>query len=382
MKTADVIVVGGGIAGASAAAEIAGAGAQVILLEMEGQPGYHATGRSAAMFEPSEGAPIVRALTRASHAFFAQPPDRFVEVPLLSPRGVLMLAYSGQEALVEESMRNGYVEVDASFARAKLPLAKLDGAAAILWDGTAQDIDVDALHAGRLRALRRAKGQVVVDAPVQRGQRAGGNWRLEAGAERYEAPIVVLAAGAWSDQVAATCGVTPVGLQPKRRSAAIVAGPPGVTVNDWPEILPIDISFYCKPMGGKLMLSPAEEEPVGPHDAWADDLRLAEAAAGLEQLVDMHVQRLERTWGGLRTFAPDGLPVVGFDTDADGFFWLAGQGGYGIQTSPALSTLAAALVARHEIPADLAREGITPESLSPRRFRRPAQDECCDRRTR
>jgi D-arginine dehydrogenase len=196
-----------------------------------------------------------------------------------------------------------------------------------------------------------------------------GVWQLEAGGETCEAPIVVLAAGAWSDQVAVSCGVAPVGLQPKRRSAAIVAGPVGVTVNGWPEILPIDISFYCKPMGGKLMLSPAEEVPAEPHDAWADDLRLAEAAAGLERLVDMQVQRLERTWGGLRTFARDGLPAVGFDPDADGFFWLAGQGGYGIQTSPALSKFAGALIARQELPSDLLREGVSPEALSPRRFR-------------
>jgi D-arginine dehydrogenase len=319
------------------------------------------------MYEPSEGAPIVRALTRASHAFFSQPPDGFVEVPLLSPRGVLMLAYDGEEALVEEARRNGYESVDAAFARAKLPLARLDGAAAILWDGTAQDIDVDALHAGRLRALRRAGGTVIVDAPVQHGERIGGAWRIDAGAERYEAPAVVVAAGAWSDRVAAACGVAPVGLQPKRRSAAIIAGPVGVAVNDWPEILPIDISFYCKPMGGKLMLSPAEEEPMDPHDAWADDLRLAEAAAGLEKMVDMQVQRLERTWGGLRTFAPDGLPVVGFDPAADGFFWLAGQGGYGIQTSPALSRMAAALIAGGD--AEMSYEGISAASLSPRRFR-------------
>jgi D-arginine dehydrogenase len=369
MKTADVIAIGGGIAGASVAAEIAAAGARVLLLEMESQLGYHATSRSAAMYEPSEGAPIVRALTRASHSFLAEPPAGFVEVPLLSPRGVLMLAYDGEAALVEEAKRNGYVEVDRAFGRSKLPLARLDRAAAILWDGTAQDIDVDALHAGRLRALRRAKGEVIVDAAVRRGQRIGGAWRLEAGGEQYEAPIVVVAAGAWSDRVAAACGVAPVGLQPKRRSAAIIAGPVGVAVNDWPEILPIDISFYCKPMGGKLMLSPAEEEPVEPHDAWADDLRLAEAAAGLERLVDLQVQRLERTWGGLRTFAPDGLPVVGFDPAADGFFWLAGQGGYGIQTSPALSRMAAALIADRKIPADLARDGVSPEQLSPRRFR-------------
>jgi D-arginine dehydrogenase len=369
MKTADVIVIGGGIAGASAAAEIAAHGARVVLLEMESQPGYHATGRSAAMYEPSEGAPLVRALTRASHAFLSRPPEGFVDVPLLSPRGVLMLAYGGEEALVEEAKRNGYAEVDAAFARSKLPLARVDGAMAILWDDEAQDIDVDALHAGRLRALRRAKGEVAVNAPVRRGVHSGGIWRLEAGGDAYEAPTIIVAAGAWSDRVAASCGVAPVGLQPKRRSAAIIGAPAGVSVTDWPEILPIDISFYCKPMGGKLMLSPAEEEPVEPHDAWADDLRLAEAAAGLERMVDMNVQRLERTWGGLRTFAPDGLPVVGFDPEAGGFFWLAGQGGYGIQTSPALSRLAAALVAAHAVPEDLRLLGIAAADLAPARFR-------------
>jgi len=369
MKSVDVIVIGGGIAGASAATEIAANGARVLLLEMEGQPGYHTTGRSAAMYEPSEGVAIVRALTRASYPFLSAPPDGFADVPLLSPRGVLMLAHDGQEKLVEDAQRNGFVAVDAAFARSKLPLVRLDGAIAILWDGEAQDVDVDALHGGRLRALRRMNGEIVVDAPVRHGARADGVWRLEAGNETYEAPIVVVAAGAWSDQVAESCGVASIGLQPKRRSAAVLAGPAGVSVADWPEISPVDVSFYCKPMGGKLMLSPADEDPVEPHDAWADDLRLAEAAAGLERLVGISVQRLERTWGGLRTFAPDGLPVVGFDPDAEGFFWLAGQGGYGIQTSPALSRLAAALIAGRDVPADLAREGISAASLSPARFR-------------
>jgi glycine/D-amino acid oxidase-like deaminating enzyme len=179
---------------------------------------------------------------------------------------------------------------------------------AILWDEQAQDIDVDALHGGRLRALRRAKGQVVTETAVKRGARVGGVWRLEAGEGAYEAPTIVVAAGAWSDRVAASCGVAPVGLQPKRRSAAIIAGPAGNAVADWPEISPVDVSFYAKPTGGKLMLSPADEDPAEPHDAWADDMRLAEAAAALEEMVDMQVQRMERTWGGLRTFAPDGLP--------------------------------------------------------------------------
>ena len=368
-RTADIIIIGGGIAGASAAAEIAADGASVLLLEMESQPGYHATGRSAAMYEPVEGPAVVRALTRASGAFLEQPPAGFVEAPLLSPRGVLMLGYPGDEAAIATAKRAGYEEVDAAFARARLPIVRTDGAIAVLWDGLAQDIDVDALHAGRLRALRQAGGTLVVDAAVQRGTRADGVWRLETRVGDFAAPVVVVAAGAWSDLVAQSCGIRPVGLQPKRRSAAIISGPAGMAVQNWPEVLPADVSFYCKPMGGKLMLSPAEEDPMEPHDAWADDLRLAEAVEKLEATLDMSVQRLERTWGGLRTFAPDGLPVIGFDPDAEGFFWLAGQGGYGIQTSPALSRLAAALVARHDIPGDLASAGISLAALSPQRFR-------------
>ena len=368
MKTADVIVIGGGIAGASAAAEIAADGARVLLLEMESQPGYHATGRSAAMYEPCEGVAVVRALTRASYGFFSSPPDGFVDVPLLSPRGVLMLGYEGDERLIADARRNGFAEVDAGFARSKLPLVKLDGVIAVLWDGQAQDIDVDALHGGRLRALRRAKGEVVADAAVRRGTRIRDVWRLEAGGEACEAPTVVVAAGAWSDQVAACCGVAPVGLQPKRRSAAVLAGPAGTSVADWPEISPVDVSFYAKPMGGKLMLSPADEDPVEPHDAWADDLRLAEAAAALERCVDIEVQRFERTWGGLRTFAPDGLPVVGFDPTADGFFWLAGQGGYGIQTSEGAAILAAGLIESRGAPQSLLDIGLDPELMVPDRL--------------
>ncbi len=368
-RTADIIVIGGGIAGASAAAEIAGAGASVLLLEMESQPGYHATGRSAAMYEPVDGQPVVRALTRASGAFLDSPPPGFVESPLLSPRGVLLLGYAGDEALIAAARQMGYEEVDAAFARAKLPLVKTAGTIAVLWDGSAQDLDVDALHGGRLRALRRAGGMVLVDAAVHSGRRVDGIWRLETAVGDCAAPIVVAAAGAWTDLVAQSCGVRPVGLQPKRRSAAILPPPPGMVVQSWPEILPADVSFYCKPMGGKLMLSPAEEDPMEPHDAWADDLRLAEAAERLEATLEISVQRLERTWGGLRTFAPDGLPVVGFDPEADGFFWLAGQGGYGIQTSPALSRIAAALVARRDIPEDLVRMGIAAVALSPARFR-------------
>jgi D-arginine dehydrogenase len=368
-ETAEIIIIGGGIAGASVAAELAAGGRRIALLEMEGQPGYHATGRSAAMYEPAEGNATIRALTHASKEFFDHPPAGLVETPLLTPRGVLMLGYPGDEAAIESAKRCGFHEVDTAFALAKLPFLKTERSIAILWDGRAQDIDVDALHAGRLRALRRAGGRVVVDAAVERGTRQGDVWRLETRAGTFEAPVLVNAAGAWSDEVARKCGVQPVGLQPKRRSAAIIAGPENARVQDWPEVSPVDISFYCKPTGGKMMLSSAEEDPTEPHDAWADDMRLAEAVEHLEATIDMKVQRLERTWGGLRTFAPDGLPVVGFDPDAAGFFWLAGQGGYGIQTSPAMSRLAVALLTGQALSAELTEAGIDAELLSPRRFR-------------
>ncbi len=369
-ETADIIIIGGGIAGASVAAELAaGAAVRVLVLEMESQPGYHATGRSAAMYEPAEGNPMIRLLTRVSKDFFDHPPEGLVETPLVAPRGVLMLGYPGDEAAIEAAKQCDFQEVDSAFALAKVPLLKPERCVAILWDGRVQDIDVDALHAGRMRALRRAGGRVIVDAAVERGAWEAGLWSLETRAGRFEAPILVNAAGAWGDQIARACGVRPVGLQPKRRSAAIIAGPENARVQDWPEVSPVDISFYCKPTGGKLMLSSAEEDPMDPHDAWADDMRLAEAVERLEATIDMKVQRLERTWGGLRTFAPDGLPVVGFDPDAEGFFWLAGQGGYGIQTSPAMSVLAAALLARHDVPASLARAGVEQAALSPARFR-------------
>lgn len=369
-RIADIIVIGGGIAGTSVAAEIAAEGsADVLLLEMETELGYHATGRSAAMYEPAEGQPLVRALTRASGPFLSNPPVGFAETPLLSPRGVLMLGFAGHEELIEAARGAGYQEVDAAFAKSKLPILKTNGAISVLWDESAQDIDVDALHAGWQRTLRRAGGTIVTDAAVAAGARADGVWRLQTRAGAFEAPIVILAAGAWSDLVARSCGVQPVGLRPKRRSAAIVAGPVGLSVRDWPEVLPADLGFYCKPMGGKLMLSPAEEDPMDPHDAWADDLRLAEAVERLEAMLDMRVQRLERTWGGLRTFAPDGLPVVGFDPEVAGFFWLAGQGGYGIQTSPILARLAAAIVLSGQVPVELTRAVIGCESLSPSRFR-------------
>jgi D-arginine dehydrogenase len=221
---------------------------------------------------------------------------------------------------------------------------------------------------GFLKTFRRRGGRLHTKAEVSGISRNGRNWTLLAGGATYEAPILVNAAGAWADEVAALAGLPRIGLQPKRRSAAIIPAPCPELAR-WPQLGTISETFYCKPTGGKLMLSPCEATPVEPHDAWADDLKLAEAVEACQAAIDHEVTRLERTWGGLRTFAPDGDPVAGFDPVAEGFFWLAGQGGYGIQTSAAMARLAAALVLGRPVPPDIARKGVKASDLEPGRLK-------------
>jgi D-arginine dehydrogenase len=365
---ADVVIIGAGIAGASLAARLAGS-AKVILLEMEDHPGYHSTGRSAAMYEPTFGPPAIRALTRASGDFFHRPPDGFCDRPLVTERGALLVAEEGDESLIGEFRSYGYADIDEASARAMVPLLRTDLAIAFLFDGDTKDIDVDAFHQGFMRQHRRAGGKIVCGAAVASGRRERGVWLLETSAGRFESPVIVIAAGAWCDEVAIGLGLAPLGLQPKRRSAVIVPVLDGTTVMGWPQVFPAREDFYCKPVAGKLMISPSDATPVEPHDAFADDLKLAEGIAAFERLINHPVTRVERSWGGLRTFAPDGNPVVGFDPTTQGVFWLAGQGGYGIQTSPALSMMAASLINGVPISAELLVAGVTQQMLSPSRLR-------------
>jgi D-arginine dehydrogenase len=336
---------------------------------MEDHPGYHSTGRSAAMYEPTFGPPAIRALTRASGEFFHRPPDGFCDRPLVTRRGVLLVVEHGDEDRLGEFRSFGYSDIDEPTARAMVPLIRPGGAVAFLFDGDTKDIDVNALHQGFLRQYRRAGGETVYGTAVECGRRNGGIWLLETSAGSFESLMIVIAAGAWCDEVAMRLGLAPVGLQPKRRSAAVVPGPEGTEVTGWPQVFPAREDFYCKPVAGKLMISPSDATPVEPHDAFADDLKLAEGIAAFERLIDHPVTRVEHSWGGLRTFAPDGNPVVGFDPTTQGVFWLAGQGGYGIQTSPALSVSAASLIRGEQEPTDLAAEGVTQQMLSPARLR-------------
>jgi len=366
-KTADVVIIGAGIAGASMAARLAEA-CDVVLLDMEDYPGFHTTSRSAAMWEPSFGPPIFRALTHASGPFLHDPPDGFSPVPLVMPRGVMMCGEHGDGCDREEFIERGYAEMSRAEAAALVPLLRFDDIAWILFDGLTKDLDVDALHQGFLRAAKAGGCTIECRARVERARRNGA-WAIETGNGSVSAPVVVIAAGAWADEVAALFGAEPVGLQPKRRSACIIAAPAATDVSRWPQIFPARDDFYCKPTGGQLLVSPCDATPVDPHDAYADDFKLAEGIAAFERLLDCSVNRIERSWGGLRTFAPDGEPVVGFDPDVEGVFWLAGHGGYGIQSSAALSEVAAALLLRKDIPAAIADRRITAQAISPARFR-------------
>ena len=367
VKSCDIIVIGAGIAGASTAAEMA-TSASVVLLEMENAAGYHTTGRSAATFIPSYGPPVIRALTRASEAFFRTPPDGFTESTLIDKRGELMLARAGDEQFIEQACNDGLTEISLPEAKQMVRQLKTEEFVAALYDHKAEDLDVDALHQGYLKAFRARGGSIVLGAQALSIIRRNSTWHVETPKGNFAAPLIVNAAGAWADTVARLAGAEPLGIQPKRRSAALISTPDEWQISKWPLVFGAGETFYFRPMGGKLMVSPADATVVEPHDAWADDMLIAESIEHLQNTIDIEVTRLDHTWGGLRTFAPDGDPLVGHDPIVQGFFWLAGQGGYGIQTAPAIAQVAACLVAGKSLPDALGASGITTQCLAPDRL--------------
>ena len=370
VQTADVIIIGAGIAGASLAGELAGA-ASVLLLEAEDRPGYHTTGRSAAAWLRTYGPAQVRALTVASRAFFDDPPDGFGDTPLLKPRGELLVARPDQEsALAEEKAGAPELEsVTPAQIRELSPALKADLLHGGLYDPDGQDIDVDLLHQGYLRQHRRAGNELVCDARVERVGRKDGVWTVETKSNTYAAPILVNAAGAWGDVIAAMADVRPVGLTPKKRTAALADIAGGMDFSGWCLTADIGMEYYFKPESGKLLISPADEQPSAPCDAFADDYDIAVCADRIQQAADIEVTRVDHSWAGLRTFSPDGELVAGFDPESDGFFWLVGQGGYGIQTAPAMAETAAALIRSHAVPAAIAAYGVSAAAIAPDRFK-------------
>jgi len=372
VESRQVVVIGAGIAGASIAAELAELGAQVLLLEREEHPGYHTTGRSAALFTVAYGPPVIRALSRASEPMFQGAGSGR---PLLSPRGALFIArpdQTGSLAALEAELGTAVVRMTEAEARARLPILRPGYTGGALIDADAADIDVDALHRGFLRRLTENGGTLRCRAEVMAITREGMGWRIATPAGDCRAEIVVNAAGAWADVLASMAGVAQVRMVPKRRTALLVAPPSGVRIDPWPLMVDVDEQFYMKPDAGKLLLSPADETPSPPCDASPDELDVAIAIDRVQRAVDLPVRRVEHKWAGLRSFVADKCPVVGFAPDAPGFFWLAGQGGYGIQSAPALARWAAAVALGRPAPAEIADHGVSATMMAPGRLTREA----------
>lgn len=371
---ADFLVIGAGIAGASIAYWLA-PHARVVLLERESQPGYHSTGRSAALFMESYGPPQVRALTCASRAFLEAPPAGFTDHPILSPRGALMVAAQGQSPLLDEhdvivrSVSAHAKRLDAAAACSLVPVLRREQVLGAVYEPDAADIDVHALHQGYLRGLRAVGGTLCCNAEVTAMAHDGGLWHVHAGDNLYEAPIVVNAAGAWCDVVASLAGATPIGLVPMRRSAFTFAPPEGADVSTWPMFIGVDESYYVKPDAGLLLGSPANADPVVPHDVQAEELDIALAIDRIETMTTLSIRRPRHVWAGLRSFVGDGSFAGGFDPALPGFFWAAGQGGYGIQSSAAAGEAYAAMLRGLPLPTRIADFGVRPDELSPARLR-------------
>ena len=373
MTAADILVIGGGIAGASAAYELAAA-AKVILLERETHCGYHATGRSAASFTENYGTAVVRRLAMAGRSFFETPPEGFAEHPLVRPRGMITIARTDQiDSLDEELARAqrflpSMRRMDVEEALSLVPVLRADYLAGAIFEPDSRDIDVHGLHQGYLKALKARGGVIVTDAEVEAIERKGGHWSVRTRAGDFTAAKLVNAAGAWADEIAAAAGAQPVGLTPRRRTAFTIDAPAGAAIADWPLVNDVGAAFYFKPDAGQLLVSPADAAPSPPTDAQADEYELALGIDRLERATSIPVRKINRKWAGLRTFAGDGNPVVGEDPLIRGFFWLAGQGGYGFKTAPALSRIIAGLILTGALPEEATDRGLTAEEISPGRF--------------
>jgi glycine/D-amino acid oxidase-like deaminating enzyme len=337
-RAEEIIVIGGGIAGLSAAARLS-TEARVTVLEQEAALGYHASGRSAALFEQNYGLPSTIALNRASAPYHFEANGGY-----LSPRGFLLVARADQgEAFRADSETLGAPEISRAEALALVPILEEARLAYAGYHAAAYDIDTDRMLQDFARAVRAKGGEVLTGAGVSAIERTAEGWRVTSTAGQFEAARIVNAAGAWADGIAALAGIAPIGLVPHRRSMARLAAPEGADLAAWPMFFGVGESWYAKPDAGALLVSPADEDPVPPQDAWADDMVLAEGLARYQEMVRPEVTRPLATWAGLRSFAPDRALVLGPDPAEPSFIWCAGQGGYGFQTAPAASQLVADL---------------------------------------
>jgi D-arginine dehydrogenase len=366
----DVIVIGGGIAGASAAYHLA-PNASVVVLEAEDAPGYHTTGRSAALFVPPGPNPTpVEALVNGSEAFFQSPPDGFVDHPLTSPLGALTVAGPEDEAGLEAMITGGALGQRLNQAETLELCAAMrpECATAGLIDFGVVNIDVHRLLQGYLRGVTTSGGRLVTGARVTTLKRSDGLWAVETAAGYFAAPVVINAAGAWADTMAEAAGITTIGLVPKRRTVINFDAPTEIDCTGFPIVGDMADSYFFRPEAGGLMASPADETPSPPCDAQPDEIDMAIIVDRMQRATLFEISRITHSRAGLRSFTPDNAPAVGMAPDAEGFMWLAGQGGFGIETSPAMGRIAAALAQGDAFPTTADLTGITADDLRPDRF--------------
>jgi D-arginine dehydrogenase len=367
METCDVAVIGGGMAGVSIAWELAVDHA-VVLLEKEDQLAVHTTGRSAAVYIPTYGNETVRALTRSSRGDFDRLADELGTPPLLSPRRLLWLSRDLGPEVRQAMVAGGGTPVDVDIARSLCPVVRPDRVAAAAV-GEAMDVDVMALHGGYVRGLAKRGGRVVRERAVGRILRRSDCWEVHFPGGAIAATTVVNAAGAWADVVAQQAGQRALGMRPLRRTV-FTTPVDGHDSARWPLVMDVGEHFYFKPEGAGLLVSPVDETPVEPGHDRHDALDIARAIHAVNEMTSLDVRHVSSIWSGVRTFAPDRSPVVGESPEAPGFFWFAGQGGYGIQMAPALARAGAALVRGRSLPTDIAAEGVTEHVIRPQRFHR------------
>lgn len=367
MKQIDCLVIGAGIAGLSAAARIAEHNS-VIVCETEEAIGMHASGRSAAFAHFDMDSPIVRALTAVSMPLLQEPGAR--------PHPALFVALEGQLEKLDQLYQNyrqwvpGIKRLGPVQTSELVPAMKQEAIAAALLDPDGRKLDAHAMLEGHRKALRISGGELTVNARVTAIRRDSERWIVDTPGQSYSAKMIVNAAGAWADHVAKLAGVDPIGIQPLRRTVITFDVPDGIDVSPWPFTKTVGPGFYIEPEGrGRLLACPMDEHPSKPCDAQPEEEDVALAAWRVEEATTLKIRRIASKWAGLRSFAPDREPVVGFDPEAKGFFWLAGQGGFGLQTSPAMALAANALVSKLDWPVELHSAGIRPEHLSPTRLR-------------
>lgn len=347
----DIAIIGAGIAGAGVAAALGGQH-KTVILEMESRPGFHSTGRSAALFAMNYGNVPIRKLNRASWPMFHNMPPEIFPHALLTKRGVLHIANAENVGELNALLADADDMEEISIAQALelVPIIEKNVCVKAALEADAMDIDVAGLHQGYLKMAKMAGAQIVCDAKANAISYSNGKWEIETPQGVIVADIIVNAAGAWADEVAELAGVQKVGLQAKRRSIATLPSPVPQQSHNWPMLLSASEDWYMKPDAGSFLVSPADEDPVEPHDAYVDDMVLAEGLHRFCEATTYDLTHIEGSWAGLRVFAPDKTPVCGY-ADIDGkFFWLAGQGGYGIQTAPALSALAARMILGEDLP--------------------------------